>query len=706
MERAVHHVELLLAGQPDEVHGVAGNPDRELRILLRMIHRVEQHLAMQHVHIQMVPALGEITVEQRNQILTLLFRSFPERTRHDRKRVADSVLGVVVGKFRNRLQRGDRTIHIAPVHRIRARRERFARLAAVRGRSGFLAVHHVARDGQDRHGRLRVPVGLVARELPLERFDDFHCDRINPVVVVAELREIPLGDELADQTGLVHDRFHFRVFDRRQAVGQHREPRNAAGHGADDLLVVQRHFDPLVAVFVVHVVDDVQRVDVEFAEPVGDLVEVPHYLVVVQIAVAGQQRNRRSDLHVVVFHVAAAVDRVEQRLREVAARAEELHLLADPHRGDAAGDTVVIAEFHAHQVVVLILDRRGQNGDFGAEFLEVFRQLDAPQHGQVRLRRGAEVDQRVQEAVAHFSDHVAAVQRHAAERFGDPGGIAAEQLVVGRGAQETHDPQLHDEVVHELLNLLFGVLAAPEVGFGVDVEEGRDAADRHRRAVLLLDRREIAEIEPLDRLFGVFRRAGDVEAVFGGHRLEFLERLDLFGDLLALADVVGIHHVDDHLLLGALLFGDQPVHAVERHPAVVADDAAAAVGVRQAGHDAGVAGRFHLVGVDVEHAVVVGLAVFEHICDLRIHLPAVGVQLGVDQPDAAEGHDRAFQRGVGLEPDDLLKLPVDIARLMRVDGRNRLFVDIVDALAFPLDLHQGAELLPQGPGPVRSGSQK
>ena len=118
------------------------------------------------------------------------------------------------------------------------------------------------------------------------------------------------------------------------------------------------------------------------------------------------------------------------------------------------------------------------------------------------------------------------------------------------------------------------------------------------------------------------------------------------------------------------------------------------------------AGRLHLVGVDVEHAVVVGLAVFEHICDLRIHLPAVGVQLGIDQPDAAEGHDRAFQRGVGLEPDDLLKLPVDIARLMRIDGRNRLFVDIVDALAFPLDLHQGAELLPQGPGPVRSGSQK
>ena len=47
VERAVDHVHLLLAGQAHEVHRVAGDADREARIFLRMIHRVEQRLAIE-----------------------------------------------------------------------------------------------------------------------------------------------------------------------------------------------------------------------------------------------------------------------------------------------------------------------------------------------------------------------------------------------------------------------------------------------------------------------------------------------------------------------------------------------------------------------------------------------------------------------------------------------------------------------------------
>jgi hypothetical protein len=41
--------------------------------------------------------------------------------------------------------------------------------------------------------------------------------------------------------------------------------------------------------------------------------------------------------------VAAAVDRVQQGLGQVDPGAEELHVLADPHRRDAAGDRGVVA---------------------------------------------------------------------------------------------------------------------------------------------------------------------------------------------------------------------------------------------------------------------------------------------------------------------------------------------------------------------------
>lgn len=60
----------------------------------------------------------------------------------------------------------------------------------------------------------------------------------------------------------------------------------------------------------------------------------------------------------------------------VRTRAEELHLFTNDHRAYATCDSVVIVvEVRAHQVIVLILQRRGVDGDFSGEFLEVQRQF-------------------------------------------------------------------------------------------------------------------------------------------------------------------------------------------------------------------------------------------------------------------------------------------------------------------------------------------
>ena len=64
VEGAVDDVELLLARQLDEVHRVARHPDRELRILLRMLHRVLQRLAVEHVDVDVEAAAREVRVER------------------------------------------------------------------------------------------------------------------------------------------------------------------------------------------------------------------------------------------------------------------------------------------------------------------------------------------------------------------------------------------------------------------------------------------------------------------------------------------------------------------------------------------------------------------------------------------------------------------------------------------------------------------
>src|SRR5262245_40214743 len=49
VEGPVDDVHLLLAREPHEVHRVAGHPDRQARVLVGMLDRVEQRLAVEHV---------------------------------------------------------------------------------------------------------------------------------------------------------------------------------------------------------------------------------------------------------------------------------------------------------------------------------------------------------------------------------------------------------------------------------------------------------------------------------------------------------------------------------------------------------------------------------------------------------------------------------------------------------------------------------
>ena len=206
---------------------------------------------------------------------------------------------------------------------------------------------------------------------------------------------------------------------------------------------------------------------------------------------------------------------------------------------------------------------------------------------------------------------------------------------------------------------------------------------------------------------GVPGRPGDVEAVGGGHDLELLERLDLLGVLLAVAGpVLGEGPVGDGVL-GPLLELDEPVDAVQGHAAVVADDAAAAVGVGQTGDDVARARGADARGVDVEDGVVVGLAVAgEDLLDLGVDLLARLLDRLGDHAPPAVGHHGALERGVGLQADDDVVVVGDVAGGEGVDVRGRVGVDVEDAdfaLLGQVLLLQG---VPQAQGLVGGAGQE
>ena len=110
---------------------------------------------------------------------------------------------------------------------------------------------------------------------------------------------------------------------------------------------------------------------------------------------------------------------------------------------------------------------------------------------------------------------------------------------------------------------------------------------------------------------------------------------------------------------------------------------------------AGAAGP-HLRGIGVKHARVVRLAVHgEELAHPGIDRVAVILAGLLRHADAAVGHERALERLVRLQSDDLLLVLVEIARAVGGDGGDDLRIHVQHAALGDLLLRQRADLIPQ-----------
>ena len=135
----------------------------------------------------------------------------------------------------------------------------------------------------------------------------------------------------------------------------------------------------------------------------------------------------------------------------------------------------------------------------------------------------------------------AAVDAHAAQRLGDPGGITAEQLIVFRGAQVAHQPQLDDELVDQLLRAGFVQRAVVQIPLDVNIQEGSGAAQAGGSAVVFLHTGEIGHVQALHSVMGGLSGLGDVTAVALGHQGHFLQGTDLHLHFFPQADTLVCH---------------------------------------------------------------------------------------------------------------------------------------------------------------------
>ena len=224
-----------------------------------------------------------------------------------------------------------------------------------------------------------------------------------------------------------------------------------------------------------------------------------------------------------------------------------------------------------------------------------------------------------------------------------------------------HQPQLDDELVDQFLSTGLVQRAVVQIPLNVNVQEGSGAAQAGGSAVVFLHAGEIGHVQALHGVMGGLGGLGDVTAVALGHQSHFLQGADLHLHFFPQADtLVGHGTVQSVQIL--FLFLNQKISAVQGDTAVVTHDAATAVSVGQTGEQAHGTGHPGAMGIGVEHAVVVGLAVGSEMpFNFGVQRVAVLLQSGFGHAHTAVQVYDALQGGVGLQADDHLVVPVNIA---------------------------------------------
>ena len=183
-----------------------------------------------------------------------------------------------------------------------------------------------------------------------------------------------LGHEINDQPILILHRSDARILNCAQRVAKHRQTADTEGHQTLNLGIVEGHNQTLIGVLVVHIVNDVHRVDVQTRHPAHIRAEGLYHLVVyerhirLEYTPLGSEQLARQLL-------TSAVKRHKKHLGKIATSTEELHLLTRLHRADAAGDGIVVTVAgRTHDLVVLILNGIRLDGHTRAVALERRRQ--------------------------------------------------------------------------------------------------------------------------------------------------------------------------------------------------------------------------------------------------------------------------------------------------------------------------------------------
>ena len=127
--------------------------------------------------------------------------------------IGDSVKGIFIVQFCNRVEGSKKSVLLCAVGRVSTRCQRLACFSSIRKGSCSFTINNVGCDGKDGCGWLGITIGMDVFQFLKECGKQSCCDLVCSVIIVTITWEVTLNLEVCCDSVLVTDCFYFCIFD-------------------------------------------------------------------------------------------------------------------------------------------------------------------------------------------------------------------------------------------------------------------------------------------------------------------------------------------------------------------------------------------------------------------------------------------------------------------------------------------------------------
>ena len=230
-----------------------------------------------------------------------------------------------------------------------------------------------------------------------------------------------------------------------------RETCNTCGEGTAYIRIDQCHLGCLIVIFIMHILDQVQCIYIDICKPIHHCIILLHNLIIIKV-LRSNWLILWSNLYFILL-VNTTVDRIEETFCKVCSGAEELHLLTGLCCRYTTADCIIITPYRLHDIIILILDRAGLDGDVCCISLEVLRKIGGVKYRDVWLRSRSHILQGMKNTIICLCHHMTTVYTDTGKIDSSPYRISGEKLVVRLNTCKLDHTELHGHVIDELLCL-------------------------------------------------------------------------------------------------------------------------------------------------------------------------------------------------------------------------------------------------------------